>query len=88
MTHRNQRHERTITRELIAETLDTVSESAAAAILASGATVEEFEEAVAWAMGASDVVGELERPLSGRAAAIYEILMKEREEQWQEEGFE
>lgn len=86
MAPRRQRHERTITPELIAETLGTVSDGASAAILASGATVEEFEEAVAWAMGASDVVGELERPLSGRVAAVYEILTKEREEQWQDDA--
>ena len=47
-----------------------------AAILATDATVEQLEEAAAWASGESDVMGgELERPLDGVVAAVYDILM-------------
>ncbi len=38
------------------------------------ATVEEIEEAVAYAMGEDDVMGEARIPLIGRAAQVYEIL--------------
>jgi hypothetical protein len=48
------------------------------AILATGATLGQIGEAMAWVSGASDVMGgELERPLSGPAAAVYEILASE-----------
>jgi hypothetical protein len=46
-----------------------------AAILATGANAEQLEEAMAWASGESDVMGELERPLSGVVARLYDILM-------------
>jgi hypothetical protein len=74
-----------ITQALVAETLGDIDDSTMSTILATGATVEEFEEAVAWATGESDVMGELEHPLSGAAAAVYDILTREREEQWQKE---
>ncbi len=47
------------------------------AILATGATPAELEEALAWAAGETDVMGDLERPLKGRVAAVYDILMTE-----------
>ena len=48
------------------------------AILDTGATAAEVEQAVVWAAGASDVMGgDLERPLSGRIGAVYGILMTE-----------
>jgi hypothetical protein len=48
------------------------------AILATGATPGQVEEAIAWAAGESDVMGgELARPLSGPVAAVYEILASE-----------
>ena len=46
-----------------------------AEILAIAPTREELEEAVAWAESESDVMGELEKSLSGSAARVYEILM-------------
>ena len=47
-------------------------------ILATGATPAQIEEAMAWASGESDVMGgELERPLSGPVAAVYEVLTSE-----------
>ena len=48
------------------------------AILATGATPPQIEEAMAWVAGESDVMGgELERPLSGPVAAVYEVLASE-----------
>lgn len=47
------------------------------AILDSGATPAEIEEALAWAQGESDVMGDLQRPLNGRVAAVYDILLTE-----------
>jgi len=44
-------------------------------ILAISPTLEELKEAVAWAEAESDVMGELEKSLSGPAARVYEILM-------------
>lgn len=39
------------------------------------ATVNEIEEAVAFAAGEDDVMGEARVPLIGRAAEVYEILI-------------
>lgn len=47
------------------------------AILATEATPAQLEEALAWVAGESDVMGDLERPLAGPVAAVYEILMSE-----------
>jgi len=48
-----------------------------AQILAARPTAVELEEAVAWAAGESDVMGELERPLTGTVARLYDILTVE-----------
>jgi len=66
-----------ITAELIAESLGEISDAQMAALLATKASVEEFEEALAWASGESDVMGELEKRLDGAAARVYEILTAE-----------
>jgi hypothetical protein len=57
-------------RELVGDILD----AKVVAIIDTEATFEELEEAVAWASGESDVMGEAQRPLAGPAANIYEIL--------------
>ena len=62
----------------ITEILGELEDAKAKAILATGATVAEIEEAQAWAAGESDVMGgDLARPLCGRVAAVYEILSTE-----------
>ena len=43
-------------------------------IMETGATLAELEEVAAWIAEEDDVMGELERPLTGRAAQIYEIV--------------
>ena len=62
----------------ITAVLVDIEAAKAEAILATGATVAEIEEAQAWAAGESDVMGgDLARPLCGRVAAVYEILSTE-----------
>ena len=65
----------------LAEIRQMVGDAEAAkleAILATGATPSQIEEAMAWASGASDVMGAgLQRPLRGPVAAVYEILTSE-----------
>lgn len=53
-----------------------------AAILKSGANVEELALALAWTYGESDVTGEAHLPLTGSAAQVYEILVGD-EAAWQ-----
>jgi hypothetical protein len=61
----------------ITELLGDIEAAKMEAILATGATLAEIEEAEAWAAGESDVLGDLERRLSGSVAAVYEILRTE-----------
>jgi hypothetical protein len=49
-----------------------------AGILAVRPSAGELEEAVAWAAGASDIMGRLRRPLSGRVARLFDILTADR----------
>lgn len=63
-----------LTHDLIVGIAGDTSDAKVAAILATGATVEDLEEAVAWASGESDVMGEERLPLSGLVSAVYDIL--------------
>lgn len=49
------------------------------AILATGASLDDIEAAVAWDAGEDDIMGEERRPLSGAAAAVYDILIADEE---------
>ncbi len=60
-----------------------ISDARVLAILDLGASHDELEQAVAWAEGQSDVLGELELPLSGVVSEIHEILTAG--EEWEEE---
>ncbi len=51
-----------------------LTDARVAAILAIGATIEQVEEAAAWASGESDVMGQLRRPVSGPVAEIFDVL--------------
>jgi hypothetical protein len=44
------------------------------AILATGASLAEIEQAMIMAAGAGEALGEAPHPLEGRVAAVYEIL--------------
>jgi hypothetical protein len=56
------------------EILGALPDERIAAILATGVTVRQLEEAAAWAAGESDVMGHMRRPVSGPVAAVYDIL--------------
>jgi len=64
-----------VTAARIRESLGDMGEDKVAAIIATGASLAEFEEALAWAAGESDVMGEMEKPLTGAAAEVYAILV-------------
>jgi hypothetical protein len=70
----------TLTHEEISAMVGDLDDSAVAAILAVGPTAEDFLEALAWAEGEDDVMGEMERPLTGKAAQIYDILRADQDE--------
>jgi hypothetical protein len=48
-------------------------------IIESGATLADLEIAAAYAAQEDDVMGEERRPLSGAAAEVYEIVMRDEE---------
>lgn len=56
------------------------------AILKTGASLDELEQAVAWAEGESDVLGEAELPLSGPVSAVHEILTADEESEEERRG--
>jgi hypothetical protein len=48
-------------------------------IIESGATMGELEEVAAHLADETDVMGELERPLTGRALRIFQMLRRDEE---------
>lgn len=54
-------------------------------ILATGATMSELQEVAAHLAQETDVMGELERPLTGRALQIY-TLLRSLDERWEDGG--
>jgi phosphoglycolate phosphatase-like HAD superfamily hydrolase len=70
---------RALTPQDVRHIVGDLDDAKIAAILATDATVEELEEAAAWASGESDVMGDLERPLEGVVATVYDILMTDEE---------
>ncbi len=65
------------TRAQIAEILGRMDDAKAARIIASGATLEDLEEAAALAAGESDVLGAARLRASVRVQAVYDILTAE-----------
>lgn len=63
-----------LTHDQILRVAGDISDAKVAAIEATRATLEELEEAVAWAVGESDVMGDQRRPLAGRISDLYDIL--------------
>lgn len=63
-----------ITRDQVVDVLGAIDDAIIVAIIETGATIEELEEAAEWAAGESDVMGEMERKLAGAASAVYDIL--------------
>ena len=73
-----------LTRDEIATLVGPVEDSIIAAIFDLEPNRTEFEEAIAWASGADDVMGEMERPQDAKVARLVEILTIDQE--YQEEG--
>lgn len=70
---------RSLTHDDVVHIVGDLEDTKVAAILAMGPTTQEIEEAVAWAEAESDVMGEMEKPLTGVAARIYDILITRKE---------
>lgn len=68
-----------IGRSEILEIVGNIEDAKVAAIERSGATIEQLEEAVAWASGLSGVMSKERHPLSGVVAEVYEILTADEE---------
>jgi len=68
-----------LTRDQITQIVGTIDEVKAAEIIATGANLEELEEAVAWASRITQVGEDLERPLAGVVARVYRILTIDQE---------
>ncbi len=67
----------TLTHEMIAAVVGDIDDMRAAEIIATGATIEELEEAVAWAARESDVMGDLRLRGSPVVGKVYDLLTAE-----------
>ena len=68
---------KTLTHEQINEVVGDIDGMRAAEIIATGATIEELEEAVAWAARESDVMGDLRLRGSPVVGKVYDLLTAE-----------
>ncbi len=66
-----------LTAEQIVDIVGPLTDARIMAIIATGATVEEVEEAAAWADGENDVMADLRIRATGPVAAVYDILTTE-----------
>lgn len=67
----------------IRHVLGDLIDSKVAAILRIGARRDDLDAAIAWLAGETETMSEGGHPLSGRAAAIYDVLTSE--ELWNED---
>ena len=68
-----------LTHDRIAQIVGDIDDVKLAEIIATGANLEELEEAVSWASGITRVGEDLERPLAGVVAKVYRILTVDEE---------
>ena len=66
-----------LTREEVTRIVGRIDDAKAVAIIESGASLQELEQAAAWAEGESDVMGEARAHASPTVIAVYEILTAE-----------
>lgn len=66
-----------LTLEELEHIIGPSDENVLADIIATGASATEVEEALQFALGQNDVMGELRYPLTGRVAEVYKILVTE-----------
>ena len=71
------KHTAPVTAEQIIDIVGPLTDARVMAIIATGATVEQIEEAAAWADGESDVMGDFRIQATGPVAAVYDILRTE-----------
>ncbi len=75
-----------LTHDEVAHAVGDIDDVKLAEIIATGATLEELEEAVTWASVINRIGKDLERPLAGVVAEIYDILTAD--EAYEEEARE
>ncbi len=68
-----------LTHDRIAQIVGDIDDVKVAEIIATGANLEELEEAVSWASGITRIGEDLERPLAGVVAKVYRILTVDEE---------
>lgn len=66
-----------VTVEAIIDIVGPLTDARVMAIIETGATIEQIEEAAAWAEGESDVMGDLRLRATPPVVAVYEILTAE-----------
>lgn len=66
-----------VTAAQIIDIVGPLTDARVMAIIATGATIEQIEEAAAWADGESDVMGDLRLRAAPPVVAVYEILRDE-----------
>ena len=74
----------TITHDEVKRLFGDINDHMIVEIMNSGATAAELNEVVAHLAQETDVMGELERPLTGRALQIYNLLRRA-DEAWEED---
>lgn len=72
-----------LTPETLEEIIGPADQSVKASIIATGASAAEVEQALQFALGQNDVMGEMRRSLRGRVEDVYKILITE---EFDEEG--
>lgn len=64
-----------LTRDDVLRIVGDVEDTTVAALLETGADHLELEQALMWVNGDGDYLGKLGRPLAGRIARAYDILL-------------
>ncbi len=72
--------DRMISHADVTRLLGPIDDHKVAAILAMGAGIADLERAAAYLALESDVMGALEKPLSGRAGLIYDLVCRDESE--------
>jgi len=72
--------DRTLSRADVRRLLGDIDDHKLAEIVASGATIADLERAAAYLAQETDVMGELEKPLTGHAGLIYELVRRDEAE--------
>jgi len=78
-TKRGAQGRETLTYDAVLALAGDLDDARIAAILRTGATVRDLDEAIAWAEAESDAMGEMEKRLDEPAASIYRILLTRKE---------